>query len=184
VGPVLESEIIMPLVVAGVLCALLPLVLAVTMYRSRLRKLAKLVALASEGNGHEARVIARSAGGALRPVIEALSGSQEPIAAPIAIREIVLAILALGPAVVLPLYGLSAIEGAEGPQIAPAVSALASGAAMLTPICLASCVIILEIGARASRAVRNACVTLIVQPKTVRGATGEIPRAKLREEAR
>lgn len=189
-----DSSLGLPLTLAGALCSLAPLVIVALLHRSRLAALAQLTALVGEGQAHEARVLARSGGAAMRPLLDALSGASDRPASPLPIRELLLAAVALIPPFVVPLYGFGALERAPAAETVPGIAGLLAGAAILIPLSAICAAVIVHLGIRGSRAVRSAGIAILAQQARAAPAegrarredrgTGEVARAKLREETR
>lgn len=190
-GLLLDSDLGFPLAVAGAVASLVPLLIAILLFRARIATVERLLQLVDDGNSHEARVLARSAGGGMRPVLEALSGASTAPSSTPPVKELFLAVLSLLPAIAVPIYASTALARASAERIGPEISAILAGAAILAPLAMIAATAILQIGLRATRVVRAACVTILARqartgdtPKRDPKPSGEMPKIKTRDEAK
>lgn len=159
---VVAATVPLVLLVAGLL-AMIAIVFWHARRTNRVVDLAQeLLNLALDGRADEARIRARSAGRAIRPLLGVLGGEAAPPSRRAMLEDTPWLLLISVPVVLFVGYSLANLDAGGEAQI-QAATALLFGTAILLPAAFAASISIFEISRRATRAVRGTCITLLAQ---------------------
>jgi hypothetical protein len=156
------SKLIAALIGVGVLMISAAVLWAVALYTRALTQTDRLKGLIAGGDTREARVQARNGGSTLRPFLEALTGDPIPPIARSVSTDAVLIGLVVLPPIALVAVGFELLKTAQKLEAMPIAAAMMTGVVILLPLSIAAVVIIGHLGVRTSRAVRCACVALLL----------------------
>jgi hypothetical protein len=160
----MASKLLLTLVCGGLIVMAATILTALWWHRSAVGYATRLAELVARGETREARIQARNAGSALFPFLDALSGDAQRPATRSIRRDAVLMLLAMFPPTALWLaVGFGALRGPADVELASTAAGLMIATSILLPVALLACTTIVHFGARTSRAVRGACVPLMVE---------------------
>ncbi len=137
------------------------------MHSRRLKSLAetfnRLAYVAQDGRPEEARVEARAAGSALRPLLDALSGELTPPNTRSWLQSAGAIVVLHLPSLLLIIYGASSVRTDDMQSRLPSAVAFFIALAITWPAALAASVAFVIQSRRSARTLRGTCVTLVAK---------------------